>query len=163
MTAFERAEVEEAFRHLWRVGPVGEDWDAQARLYTDDAVYIDHYYGKKSPEEFRLWCNSLMNDDFPELYTVYEWHVVDGNRVIVHMQNRRDNPDPSGRPIDFPGLTVYEYAGDGRWRYEMDYWGTAAAVAAGRAYRDAVDRFDPEHPRRRTRLNWPTNPDWARP
>ena len=25
-------EVEEAFRHLWRVGPVGEDWAAQAAL-----------------------------------------------------------------------------------------------------------------------------------
>jgi len=156
-------EVERAFRHLWRVGPVGEDWAAQAALFTDDAVYIDHYYGRKTPAEFRAWCTQLMNDEFPELYTVYEWHVVDGNRVVVHMQNRRDNPEPGGQPFDFPGITVYEYAGGGRWSYEMDYWGMAAATAAGRAYRDAAARFDPGHPQRRSRQNWPTTPGWAHP
>jgi ribosomal silencing factor RsfS len=33
--------------------------------------------------------HAAQNDELPELYTVYEWHVVDGNRVVVHMQNRR--------------------------------------------------------------------------
>lgn len=161
--AHPRDEVEEAFRHLWRVGPVEEDWAGQAELYTDDAVYIDHYYGRKTPAEFREWCIALMTEEFPELYTVYEWHVVDGDRVIVHMQNRRDNPDPGGEPFDFPGLTVYEYAGDGRWGYELDYWGVADAIRTGREYRDVVARIDPDHPQRRSRLHWPTSPAWARP
>jgi hypothetical protein len=156
-------EVEAAFRHLWRVGPVGEDWAAQAELFTPDATYIDHYYGQKTPDEFRTWCTQLMTDEFPELYTVYEWHVVDGARVVVHMQNRRDHPDPAGTPIDFAGISVFEYGGDGRWSYEMDYWAMADAVAAGRAYRDAVARIDPAHPRRRTRRHWPAAPEWAHP
>lgn len=161
--AHPRDEVEEAFRHLWRVGPVEEDWAGQAELYTDDAVYIDHYYGQKTPAEFREWCIALMTEEFPELYTVYEWHVVDGDRVIVQMQNRRDNPDPGGEPFDFPGLTVYEYAGDGRWGYELDYWGVAEAIRTGREYRNAVARIDPDHPQRRSRLHWPASPAWARP
>jgi hypothetical protein len=32
-------ELEEAFRHLWRVGPVGEDWAAQAAV---PAALADH-------------------------------------------------------------------------------------------------------------------------
>jgi len=39
----------------------------------------------------------------------------------------------------------------------------AAAVAAGRAYRDAAARFDPDHPQKRSRQHWPTTPDWAHP
>jgi hypothetical protein len=156
-------EVEAAFRHLWRVGPVGEDWRAQAELYRPDATYIDHYYGPMSMAEFVPWCERLMSEQFPELYTVYEWHIVDGKRVVVHMLNRRDNPDPAGAPIDFPGLSIFEYAGDGRWGYERDYWSVSEAATAGRTYRDAVARFDPGHPARRSRLHWPAAPDWAHP
>jgi len=31
---YPRQEVEQAFQHLWQVGPVGEDWLAQVDLYT---------------------------------------------------------------------------------------------------------------------------------
>jgi hypothetical protein len=56
MDELDPREVEEAFRHLWRVGPVGEDWAALAALFTEDAVYVDHYYGRKTPAEFLTWC-----------------------------------------------------------------------------------------------------------
>ena len=103
MSDYTRDEIEDAFRHLWQVGPVGEDWTAQVDLYTDDCVYFDHHYGTMDPEEFGSWCNTLMNEQFPELYTAYEWHKIDGDEVVVLMQNRRDNPDPSGPPyLDFP-------------------------------------------------------------
>ena len=71
--------------------------------------------------------------------------------------------DPSGAPIDFPGLSIFEYAGDGLWGYERDYWSVSEAGAAARTYRDAVARFDPSHPARRSRLHWPAEPDWAHP
>ena len=96
MSEYGREEIEQAFQHLWQVGPVGEDWTAQVDLYTDDCVYFDHHYGTMNPEEFGTWCDQLMNEQFPELYTAYEWHKIDGDDVVVLMQNRRDNPDPAG-------------------------------------------------------------------
>jgi hypothetical protein len=161
---YPREEVEQAFQHLWQVGPVGEDWLAQVNLYTDDCVYFDHHYGTMDPVEFGAWCAKLMNEDFPELYTVYEWHKVDGDDVVVLMQNRRDNPDPAGPAyFDFPSISVYRYGGGGRFASERDYWDIGQAVEVGRKYRDACARCDPAHPSRRSRLHWPEHPAWARP
>jgi ketosteroid isomerase-like protein len=151
VSPYPRDDVEYAFQTLWQVGPVGEDWLAQVHLYTDDCVYFDHHYGTMNPEQFGQWCDALMNEQFPELYTVYEWHKVDGDDVVVLMQNRRDNPDPDGPPyFDFPSISVYRYGGDGRFSSERDY-------------RDACARHDPDHPSRRSRLHWPEGPPWARP
>jgi hypothetical protein len=164
MSEYSREEVEQAFQHLWQVGPVGEDWEAQVGLYTDDCVYFDHHYGTMNPEEFGTWCNQLMNEQFPELYTAYEWHKIDADEVVVLMQNRRDNPDPSGPPyLDFPSISVYRYGGNGQFSSERDYWDMGQAVAVGRAYKEACQRHDPDHPSRRSRLHWPESPDWAHP
>jgi ketosteroid isomerase-like protein len=161
---FPADEVEDAFRHLWRTGPVGEDWSAQADLYTPDCSYVDCHYGVMGREQFRAWCTTLMTEQFPELYTVYEWHVVDGDEVVALMQNRRDNPDPDGPAyLDFPSVSIFRYAGDGRWSGERDYWSMEQAVQAGRRYREACARHDPGHPARRSRLHWPAGPAWARP
>jgi ketosteroid isomerase-like protein len=163
-TTFSSEEIEHAFRAMWQVGPVGEDWFAQAKLYTDDCVYFDHFYGTMTAEQFGPWCDALMNEQFPELYTAYQWHVVDGDSVVVLVQNRRDNPDPAGPPyFDFPSITVYRYGGGGRWAGERDYWNMDEAVAAGRRYRAACAEHDPDHPARRSRLHWPDHPDWAHP
>ena len=161
--SFDRDEVEASFRKLWQTGAVGEDWDAQADLYTPDADYFDHFYGRMTMDEFRVWCNDLMSVRFPELYTAYEWHVVDGARVVVHMQNRRDNPEPGAPPIDFPSVTIYQYAGDGLWCADTDYWSMLRAVEARRTYEAAAARFDPDHLLLRSRAHWPASPDWAHP
>lgn len=159
-----RDQIERAFQHLWRTGPVGEDWDAQADLCTDDCTFYDHHYGTKTREQFRRWCAELMTHEFPELYTVHEWHVVDGDRVVVSMQNRRDNPDPAGPPyLDFPSVSIFRFTEDGRCAEERDYWSMADAVETGRRYRDACMRHDPSHPSRRSRLHWPAQPSWVRP
>ena len=164
MSEYPVEEVEGAFRHLWSVGAVGEDWKAQADLYTEDCVYFDHHYGTMTRHEFRDWCTELMKTKFPELYTVYQWHVVDGASVVALMQNRRDNPDPAGPPyFDFPSISFFRYGGDGKWAEERDFWSMAEAVDVGRRYRDACDRCDPDHPQRRSRLHWPDHPAWARP
>jgi hypothetical protein len=163
-SVFPADEVEREFQRLWQIGPVGEDWSGQADLYLEDCRYFDCYYGAMSREQFRDWCTRLMAEDFPELYTVYEWHHVDGNDVVVSMQNRRDNPDPGGPAyLDFPGVSIFTYAGDGLWAAERDYWSIAQAIEAGRLYREACQRHDPEHPARRSRLHWAATPEWARP
>ena len=101
-------------------------------------------------------------EQYCELYTSYEWHTVDeeSGRVLVYMQNRRDHPSGSGT-IDFPGITILHYAGDGLFDYEEDFWSVPAARKATEAYAEACTRHDAEHPAKRTRLDWGAGPSWT--
>lgn len=56
------------------------------------------------------------------------------------MQNRYYHPDPACAPLDFPGLTVLEYAGDGLFGYQEDYWDVGWAKAAHAEFTAAVER-----------------------
>jgi uncharacterized protein (TIGR02246 family) len=163
MGRFGREELERGFRHYWRTGAVGEDWDGFADLFTPDALYVEHVLGTlRGREAIRAWIKPIMAQ-YPELYTAYEWHTVDPehDRVVVYMQNRRDHP--SGRGVlDFPGVTILHYAGEGLFDYEEDFWSVPGARRALREYREACARFDPEHPARRTRHDWGNGPEWTR-
>jgi hypothetical protein len=60
--------------------------------------------------------------------------------VVVNMQNRYYNPDPAGAAFDFPGITILEYAGGGRFRYEEDYWCLRTAKQCHARFHEAVER-----------------------
>jgi hypothetical protein len=163
MGRYSRDELEQAFRRYWRTGAVGEDWDAWADLFTEDASYVEHVLGSLSGREaIRAWIKPIMAE-YGELYTAYEWHAVDEEhgRVIVYMQNRRDHPSGEGT-IDFPGITVLDYAGNGRWCREEDFWAVPQAQATTEQYAEACKRFDPEHKRKQTRRHWGNGPEWTR-
>jgi hypothetical protein len=111
---------------------------------------------KQGRETVRAWIKPTM-EEYGAMYTAYEWHTVtDDGRVIVYMQNRRDHPDASQAPIDFPGITILQYAGGGQFSLEEDFWslpeGIETAKRAAAAYRDV----DPDFPNRRSRRNWAT-------
>jgi SnoaL-like protein len=160
----DRDEVEQAFRQYWELGAVGENWDEWCDLcFTDDVTYIEHVLGSHSGREaVRAWINPTMAE-YGEIYTAYEWHMIDaGGRVVVYMQNRRDNPQPGAAPIDFPGMTVLQYAGAGRFSLEEDFWSLPEGVRTMKEYQAACREFDPDHAQKRTRLNWGNGPDWTR-
>ncbi len=156
-------EVDAAFRRYWLAGAVGEDWEAFVDMFTDDVDYREHFLGHMhGREEVRAWITKTMAD-FSEIYTVYEWHMVEpSGRVVVYMQNRRDNPEPGAPPIDFPGITVLQYAGGGRFSLEEDFWAVHAGMSTAKQYAEASARFDPGLAARRTRRDWGDGPDWAR-
>ena len=84
MGKFDRAELEQSFRRYWQTGAVGEDWDAWSNLFTPDALYVEHMLGTRhGREEIRAWIKPVM-ERFCEIYTAYEWHVVDeaGERIL---------------------------------------------------------------------------------
>lgn len=163
MAQFTRDEIEQAFRRYWQTGAVGERWDDWADLFTEDAEYVEHVLGSlRGREAIRAWIKPIM-EQFCEIYTAYEWHMVDENlgRVVVYMQNRRDHPNGRG-VIDFPGITILDYAGDGRWKREEDYWAVPAANQSVSQYSKACKEFDPEHRSKRTRHDWGNGPAWTR-
>jgi hypothetical protein len=163
MPQFTREELEQAFRQYWQTGAVGENWDAWADLFTEDARYVEHVLGNlRGREAIRNWIKPIM-ERYGELYTVYEWHAVDeaGGRVIVYMQNRRDHPSGEGT-IDFPGVTILGYAGSNQWCYEEDFWAVPTAYATAEQYAAACKQFDPNHAKRKTRRHWGCGPDWTR-
>jgi len=77
MGKFDRAELEQSFRRYWQTGAVGEDWDAWSNLFSPDALYVEHMLGTRhGREEIRAWIKPVM-ERLCEIYTAYEWHVVD--------------------------------------------------------------------------------------
>ena len=160
---FERDEVERAFQRYWELGAVGESWDEWVdECFTDDVTYIEHILGNKNGrEEVRAWIKPTM-EEFGAIYTAYEWHMVgDDGRVVVYMQNRRDNPEPGKPPIDFPGITVLQYAGDGKFSLEEDFWSLTEGTETAKQYFKACKQFDPDHATKRTRNDWGNGPAWT--
>ena len=163
MGTFTRDEIEQAFQLYWRTGAVGESWDAWADLFTEDADYVEHVLGNlKGREAIRNWIKPIMAQ-FGELYTAYEWHMIDESkgRVCVYMQNRRDHPSGKGT-IDFPGITILDYAGKNQWKREEDYWAVPKAQQATSEYAKACKEFDPDHKAKQTRLDWGNGPAWTK-
>lgn len=163
MGKYPKDELEDAFRKYWRTGAVGESWDAWADLFSEDCVYLEHMYGEmRGRETVRTWIKPIM-EKYGELYTKYDWHAVDpdGGRVVFYMQNRRDHPSGHGT-IDFPGISILEYAGNGKWSKEEDFWSVKGRDVAMREYAEACTKYDPDHTQKRTRFDWGNGPDWTR-
>lgn len=133
-------EVEAAFQRLWTVGSLDEHWQAWPDLLTEDVHYVERFFGEMHGREaVRVWITGLMRER-SDVHAVLDWYMVKGNRVVLNMQNRYYNPDPAGAPFDFPGLTVLEYAGDGLFGYEEDYWCVRTAKRCHGAFTEAVQR-----------------------
>ena len=71
-STYSRAEIEEAFRHYFLTGPVLEDWATWSLLFSDDAVYFDHFYGMDellekiesvTAEELQALANEFFHTD----------------------------------------------------------------------------------------------------
>jgi hypothetical protein len=165
MTNFSRDEVEQAFINYWVTGCIREDWEAWVDLFVDDVEYVDHWWGQlHGKEEVKIWIAASMGG-VPEMYTPLDWYVIDGDKIVFHMENRRDNPDPEGPPyFDFPGISVLWYAGDGRFRAEEDFWDLAGARRTSALYAQACEKMGVTDPAdRMSRSHWPAVPEWARP
>ena len=163
MPRFTRDEIEAAFRHYWACGAIAEDWDAWVECFTEDVTYVEHVLRTMHGREaVRAWIKPIMAQ-YGEIYSAYEWHMVDPEtgRVCVYIQNRRDHPSGTGT-IDFPGITILEYAGGGRFSREEDFWAIPQATQATEAYAAACKAHDPEHGKKMTRFDWGSGPAWTR-
>jgi len=133
-------EVADAFRAFWTTGSLDERWERWPDHLTEDVHYVERFFGvMHGREQVRAWITALM-DQRADVHAVLEWWLVRGRRVVLSMQNRYYSPDPSRPPIDFAGLTVLEYAGDGLFGYEEDYWDLAGSRRADEQFTAEVER-----------------------
>ena len=133
-------EVDEAFRGFWTTGSLDENWERWPDHLTEDVHYVERFFGTMHGREaVRAWITSLMRQR-ADVHAVLDWYLVKGRKVVLSMQNRYYSPDPAQPHIDFAGLTVLEYAGDGLFGYEEDYWDLAGAKRAHERFTAEVER-----------------------
>jgi ketosteroid isomerase-like protein len=137
MPEFERAEVEEAFRHFVAVGDSG-DWDAWTDLHTEDGLWVEHHLGtQRGRDAIRRTIHAVMKP-VPMMEFPVEWHMIEGHRVVAYIWQVFPDPRGGDAVYRFGNVTVLEYAGDGLWSYQEDLYNpreaeqvVAAWVAAG--------------------------------
>jgi hypothetical protein len=130
--------TEQAFHRIWTTGSINEDWARWPDHLTEDVLYVERVFGTMHGREaVRSWITELMAVR-TDVHAVLNWYIVKGDRVVLDMTNRYYHPDPGQPPIDFAGLTVLGYAGDGLFGYEEDYWDAAGAKTAYQQFTAAV-------------------------
>ena len=100
-------------------------WDALADMFTEDGTYIDAAWGRSvGRENIRKFLHDSMQglDDwsFP-----IEWTMIEGNRVVLKFYNRLPGRRPDGTFYEVPGISVLEYAGNGKLSLEHDIYDMA--------------------------------------
>ena len=74
------------------------------------------FKGRKSIRQFlRDSMQGLEDWKFPT-----DWCVIEGNRVVSKFRNQLPGQRPDGTSYEVPGVSVLEYAGDGKFSFEED-------------------------------------------
>ena len=122
MGGFERDEIEAAFAEYRRLGSEEENWAAWADLFTDDALYVEHVMGTfQGRDAIKTWITQTMAE-YAAMTTWIEWHQIGGNRICFYIWNNLPDPTGEGRSFQFPNTTILQYAGDGKFDWQADFY-----------------------------------------
>jgi len=126
------AELEAAFEHYQatvRRAVAEQDWTLFAGLFTEDARYNEHAYGRFAGRPaIAAWAVRTMTA-FPGNAMVgfpMAWSVLDADRgwVVCEVQNVMADPG-DGSVHQSPNLTILHYAGERLFSYEEDVYNPA--------------------------------------
>lgn len=146
------SEVEQAFHAILTRGLTDEDWIGWTEHLTEDVLYVERIFGTMHGRaEVRAWITELMAAR-ADVHGVLNWYMVSGDRVVFDMTNRIYHPDPARPPLDFGGITSLQYAGDGLFGYEEDYWDKPGSEVAYSEFVKALDQHGPVDGGRNKRL-----------
>jgi len=148
MGRWDRAELQTAHDNYLAVanesGRTG-DWGPWADLFTDDAEYIEHHFGRFVGRPAILeWITATMAQWPNTEMTMFphDWCVCDEERGwwICQIENRFNDPGDGG-VYQSANVTILQYAGDMRFSSEEDVYNPAnfgpavsAWVAAKKAH-----------------------------
>jgi hypothetical protein len=91
-------------------------------------VFIDPAWGRVEGRDaiarfFDESMRGLEGWTFPE-----EFAMSDGDRVVAQWWNRLDGTRADGGPFQAPGVSILQYAGGGRFSYELDVLNMAEVI-----------------------------------
>lgn len=129
--SFPREEVAAAANRFADANVKAEEdrnWAPLADFYTEDAVYT--YVGLTSggaveargKAEIRKIVMGRDMEDYAGWTFPFQWIAIDGARVITRWSNRAPERRADGSVIECPGMSVLEYAGDGKFKSQFDLY-----------------------------------------
>lgn len=129
MSPFSRSEVETAFRRFQEVAAESArsgDWAPWAALFTEDATYIEHHFGRfTGPSEILRWISETMSKFPNSAMTSFpvDWYLIDADRgwVVFSIWNVMEDPG-DGTDHRAANWTLLKYAGGGKWSWEEDMY-----------------------------------------
>jgi SnoaL-like domain len=147
MGEWTREQLQEAHDHYAAVAAEAArtgDWRPWADLFTEDAEYLEHNFGRFEGREaiyewisktMAEWPNSEMKS-FP-----HTWCVCDEERGwwVCRIENEFADPG-DGEVYREHNITVLHYAGDHQWSYEEDAYNPASFETTVKAWLDAKRR-----------------------
>lgn len=137
---YPRSEVEAAFAEFRRRGVENMDWAAWADMFTDDALYEEHHLGTfHGRAQIKEWIVACMKD-YPAMTLAIDWVIIDGNRISFYIWNNLPDPKREGVRYGFSNTTFLEYAGDGMFKWEADFYNPHDAEKVFRSWLDAGGR-----------------------
>jgi len=127
MSGYTREEIRKAFddriAHQER-----DDWEAFGRTFTEDAVYVEHHEGTfRGRKAILAWLVPVMAQCKGWTFPI-DWVAIDGSRLIYRWLNRLPGRRADGSWFEFAGITITEYAGDGKWSYQEDVYNWEKAL-----------------------------------
>ena len=145
MGRYPRSEIEDAFSHYREVAAraaASGQWDEWAELFTEDAVYVEHHYGRfEGREAIRDWISETMSSPLNKDMNAFpvRWYVIDEDKgwVVCSVINRMADPG-DGSVHEADSWTRLEYAGNGMFSLEEDMYNPnefAGMIAAWTAAR----------------------------
>jgi len=150
MGKWSRVEIEEAIDNYKEValesGTSG-DWNAWADLFTEDAEYVEHLFGRFGGREaIRRWITKTMSE-YPNdqmHYFPWEWYIVDEERgwVVAQIWNRMVDPGDGSLHQSY-NYTLLKYAGNMRWSYEEDIYNPQPFGEMIQGWLEAKKRCEP--------------------
>ncbi len=127
MGRWTRAEIEQAFDKYQAAALKGAqegDWREWADMFTVDATYFEHQYGRFwGREAIYKWITKVMQPFPASSMTAFPitWYTIDEDRgwVICEVMNRMQDLG-DGEIYQEANITILHYAGNGLFRYEED-------------------------------------------
>lgn len=122
-----RQEIEEAFDRYQAAALKGaqqQDWRDWADMFTLDATYFEHQYGRFwGRENIYRWITEVMKPFPASSMTAFpiRWYSIDEDKgwVIGEVLNRMQDLG-DGQIYEEPNITILHYAGNGLFQYEED-------------------------------------------